>query len=109
MLLPPPKFGEHVANNINTYSKMTTARSKNCTLFGGSCSSVERAPGLSNGSKPSFSPFCSPNTIGEEKRPCVSVSFPHWQDVMAPPLQLRPWPHDSSAAADGNIAPSFAG
>ena len=32
------------------YSKMTTARNKDLTLFDGSCSPVERAPGLSSGS-----------------------------------------------------------
>ena len=53
-----------------TYSKMTTARSNDLALFGCSCYPVERAPGLSNGSKPSFSPISSSYTIVRETSLC---------------------------------------
>ena len=71
-VLPPLKFGRARSEQYK-YSKMTTARSKDLTLLGCFSSLVERAPGLSNGNKPTFSPFSSSYTIGEEKRPCVSV------------------------------------
>ena len=71
------------------YSKITTARSNDLTFFGGSCSPVERASGLSNGSKPRFRTFSSSYAIRKGKRPCISVSWPHWQNFA--PTDKKSW------------------
>ena len=74
------------------YSKITTARSNNLTMLSGSCSPVERTPGLSNGRSPDSAHSVCPIPQVKGNVPVLAcLAPPPTGEILHPTTGEKPW------------------